>query len=447
MNDHAARRPARPNLITRLWARWVMPQWLLISNAAALLGATAVTSLLGAIFWVVAARLFPVEAVGLGSALVSAMTLLGSIGILGFGTLLVGEFRHVQSGRAQLISTVLLVTAASGSALGLIFALVAPRYATDLAPLSTSAAAVIVFTVGTALTAVAMVLDQALVGLLRSDLQLWRNTVFAIIKLIALVAVGLSLTGSGNGIYSTWVVANAVSLVVLWMYFLRRQRDTATFASIRPKLSRLRGLGKTALAHHGLNLSLQIPSQIMPLIVTALLSATVNAYFYTAWMVLGFILVGPSSLTMVLYAVGAADPDRLRQKFRFTLLVSVSGCLVAYLGLLLLGHQLLSIAGGEYAREALRPLLILALGTFPLIIRVHYIALKRIQNQLAEAVRLTGFGAGIEIIGASVGALIGGLDGLAVGWLIAVCLEVLPMTRPLQQLVLSTPLEAQQLSR
>ena len=63
----------------------------LLHNAASLAATTGVTSLLGFAFWTFAARYFSQEAVGYGSAAISAMTLLGTIGMFGLGTVLIGE--------------------------------------------------------------------------------------------------------------------------------------------------------------------------------------------------------------------------------------------------------------------------------------------------------------------------------------------------------------------
>ncbi len=72
----------------------------LLSNTGSLLATTGVTSALGFAYWIVAARMFSQSAVGYGSAAVSAMTLLGTIGMLGLNTLLIGELpRRTRPGR------------------------------------------------------------------------------------------------------------------------------------------------------------------------------------------------------------------------------------------------------------------------------------------------------------------------------------------------------------
>ena len=101
-----ARRPNGPFLRRVLprspWAA-AMAAWHLhrdlLSNAGSLVMSTGVASLLGVVYWMFATRLFSQRAVGYGSAAVSAMTLLGTIGMLGLGTLLIGELPR-RTGRA-----------------------------------------------------------------------------------------------------------------------------------------------------------------------------------------------------------------------------------------------------------------------------------------------------------------------------------------------------------
>ena len=63
----------------------------ILSNATSMVVALGTTSLLGAAFWLLAARHFSQHAVGVSGAAVSAMTLLGFAATLGLGTVLMGE--------------------------------------------------------------------------------------------------------------------------------------------------------------------------------------------------------------------------------------------------------------------------------------------------------------------------------------------------------------------
>src|SRR5438552_2116975 len=81
-----------------------------VINAGSMVGTTVVGAGFGVVFWWFAAHQYPPAAVGLAAAAVSAMTMLGTLGVLGFGTLLIGELpRHGGKG-AALVATALDVT-------------------------------------------------------------------------------------------------------------------------------------------------------------------------------------------------------------------------------------------------------------------------------------------------------------------------------------------------
>lgn len=85
-----------------------------LKNASSLLATTGVTSAMGFAYWTVAARLMSQRAVGFGSATVSAITLLATIGMFGLGTVLIGELPR-RTRRGDLVSAALIT---SGRRLG-----------------------------------------------------------------------------------------------------------------------------------------------------------------------------------------------------------------------------------------------------------------------------------------------------------------------------------------
>jgi len=396
----------------------------IVSNASSLVGTQLVTSGLGFLFWLVAARWFSPAAVGFAAAAISAMTLLGTFGMLGLGTLLMGELPRRRHLRGPLITTSLIAAGAVAACLGLVFAVLAPHLSREFLPLLAGVQATTLFTLGVGLAAISLVLDSVVIGLLRGHLQLGRNAVFALAKLGALLAVGRWFGDSmGLAILMTWVLGNFLSLAVIGGLLLR---DTSG-AEYRPQLRLLRGLAGPALAHHLLNLAIQFPGLALPVLVTVILSTRMNAAFYVAWNVLAFLFVVPTALTNVLYAVGSASPTAPTQKMRFTLLMSLLLSLLAS-GLIVAGADpVLRLFGHSYAQQATWTLRILALGVFPMIIKTHFIAICRIHRRLLAGGLLLLVGALAELLAAGLGAIHGGLSGLALGWVAAVCLEAVIM--------------------
>jgi len=399
----------------------------MLFNAGSLISTTAVTAVLGFAYWWVAARWFSLEAVGLGSATISAMLLLGTISTLGLGTLLIGKLPRQPGKEGPLISASLIVAGGAGGCAGIVFALVAPFVANDFQVLRASVVDVLLFAAGVSLTTIALVLDYALIGLLRGGLQLWRNTFFAVAKLVALFAVSFWLSQKvGLTIYTTWLVGNAISLALLGMFVaLKRGWSPRSYL---PQWSLLRKLGSVALQHHIFNLLILSSAWILPVLVTILLSATVNAWFYVSFMLASFIFAVANALTIVLYAMSSAHPAILAHKVRLTLGLGAVTVILANCVFQFATGQVLGVFGHIYAEQAAWSLRILALGTLPYLIRSHFVAICRIQGRILYALLPMAAGTLLELGAATLGARLGGLSGLSLGWVAVLCVEAVFMS-------------------
>jgi O-antigen/teichoic acid export membrane protein len=415
----------------------------LLSNAGSMVGATLATSLLGVAFWFVAARHFTQAAVGVAGAAVSAMLLIGFVASFGLGTLLMGELPRREGAQRSLLSAALLSAAAAGAALGLAFALLAPLIASNLAPLNETVLALLAFALATALTALAYVLDQSLIGMLRGSLQLTRNVVFAAVKLGGLLVIAGLVTDPGAAwIYGSWGVGIAISLSILLRFYARRPAGE----ELRPDFASLRELRRAAASHAAVNLALETADLAMPILIVSLLTPAENASFYIAWLVVGFLVMVPLSLSSVAYAIDSGetvteltDPvegvlvavepgrgDGEEDRFRFTLGASLAFAVVATVILIPAAELLLEIFGSGYA-EAATALRIMTLGVFPLVIKTHYVAIHRARRTLRRALPLAWAGTALELGGGALGAALGGLDGAAWGWLAGLVIEAIAM--------------------
>jgi O-antigen/teichoic acid export membrane protein len=288
------------------------------------------------------------------------------------------------------------------------------------------------FASGVSLTAITFVLDQALIGLLRGELQFWHNTLFAVAKLAALFAANLWLSHTvGLTIYTTWAVGNALSLASLAGFAVLKRggfRSTPW-----PEWGLLRKLGPPALQHHLLALTLQVPTLALPVLVTILFSATTNAWFYVSWMVAGFLFVVPTTITTALYAVVSGKPTALVHKTWLALSLALVASMLAACISLFGAKQVLSLFGHVYVEQAASSLRILSLGSFPMMIKHHYGAVCRIQDRMAHATLLIIAGGLLELGLAALGACLGGLPGLSLGWVAGIYVEAVFMLRTIHQ--------------
>lgn len=385
----------------------------MVGNAGSLVATTAVTSIFGFVYWLVAARLFPPASVGLAASAITSMTLLSTVAVLGLGTLLVREFPRQPEMVGTLMMTALSTAAASGIFLGLNFILIAPHLFRELAELGARHEIIFLFAAGVAMTAVGQVFDAAVIGLLRGGLQLMRNSLFAASKLAALVLVATCTRHTGwTMVYLTWVLGIAISLATV----ASLGPATGRFGVMhRPRWGVLRGLRLSALSHHSVNLGLQAPAMALPLMATITLSASKTASFYVAWQVAAFVFVTPIALSMALYAVGSSRAGNMLRNLRFSFGLAMASGAGATLVLWLLANKLLSIFGAAYTQEPPLVLRILCVAVFPMIVKDFYIALCRIRGSLRNPAVLLALGAVGGLALAALGGRFGGLAGFSVG--------------------------------
>lgn len=396
----------------------------LVRSAMSLVSTSVVTSGLGFIYWTVAARMFSPTVVGESATAIAAMSLIAQCTVLGFGTALVFKLPTMAGGRAELVSTAATVCGVVGGVVAVLCAVALPGSFLGLPGIGHQLVTMLVFAGGVSAYSVAMMLDSALLSVAGGGVQLGRNVFHAVSKLILLGIFAVTLSQLGAlGIYTTWFIASAGSVLLVAVWLMRRYR--VPVRRLRPRLSALRGLQFHAAKHHVLNLALTLPFFAMPIVANVILGAEKAGYLYATWSVAGFVFVLPIAMSMALYASGAKDSSTILMEFRFTLRNSMAACIAANLLILPLGGFILHIFGPEYVANGRLVLIVLCIGGLGLVIRDHHVAVARITGDVGrEAVLMVGLGA-CELIGGAIGAWRGGLLGLSLGWLAAVALEVI----------------------
>jgi O-antigen/teichoic acid export membrane protein len=391
-----------------------------LGTTAGLVVAIILNSGTGFVFWWMAARLFPREAVGLAGAAVSAMLLLSQIAVLGLGTQLAGVL-HRERRKASLVATALVASALFGAVLGVGFGFAAPLLAPELSPLSASLITLLVFVAGVSLSALSSVLDNALVSVFMNVSQLARNAVFSFGRLGILLLAAAILAPTGMVIYGAWTAGIIVSLVALFVAMRRFNIN----GPLRPLMwVELAGMARNAFSHHVTDLSRSSSVWLLPLLVTVILSPAQNASFYVAMLIANFIAIVGKSATFTLYLVGAREPEELWRHMRLTLGIAIAVSVIGTLVLTVLGAPVLRSFGNEYA-SAYPAISLLALSCIPLAIKDHWIAIRRVQGTIGTAAIIGVALLLIELAASAAGAILGGLTGLALARLVVLALQSL----------------------
>jgi O-antigen/teichoic acid export membrane protein len=153
---------------------------------------------------------------------------------------------------------------------------------------------------------------------------------------------------------------------------------------------------------------------LLPVVVTARLSPSDNAYFYTTWMMAGIFLITAPAVSQSLFAEGVHNPHELAVKARSALGIIGAILVPGIVAIFVLGGPLLSAFGPAYEQHASTLLRIVLLASIPDAITQVYVAVLRVEQRLRTAAALNlGMGIGTVVLS---WLLLPALGIDAVGW-------------------------------
>jgi O-antigen/teichoic acid export membrane protein len=323
----------------------------LVRNSAFLLTNVGLAAVFGFCALSLLTRLYPVQAVGLTAAALSAGGLISSVTQFGLNYTL-PRFLPSSAHRTALINTVLTATmlaAVLGAAIFLVLPVASNLYALG------GAFFALIFICATSLNAG----DAQLTNVFIADRSVQQVTLSTVVgsaaRLAALVIfIPLGMIGAFLGQSTTAVVSFAVLAVML-----ARQGH-----HFRPALSRTatRDLRRfSAGAYIGGQIG-TLPALLLPLIILARFGASQNAYWYTAMAIANLLYQVPGSVARALLAEAAHRRAERKALIRRSviLIAAIMGpvLLIAYF----VAPLVLAILGHRYAAGSLAPLRLLIIA-------------------------------------------------------------------------------------
>jgi O-antigen/teichoic acid export membrane protein len=192
--------------------------------------------------------------------------------------------------------------------------------------------------------------------------------------------------------------------------------------------------------HHMLNLALQVPTLILPVLAAVTTTAAETAYFTTARLAASFFFIIPFALAIALFAQSGQDEAQALAKIRRTLPLGLAAAVVTFAAAASCADLVMAVFGGAYTNSvAVSAFRIMMLAGAPLVIKDHYVSIRRVQGRLGSALRVVGVGTALEIGLALAGGHRYGVNGLCWGWLLAIVLEALVTLPPLAVMLRRPP--------
>jgi O-antigen/teichoic acid export membrane protein len=399
-------------------------------DGLALVLGSGLTSAVGLVYWVLAARLFPADVVGLNQAALSAVMLLGGVAHLNMTYALL-RFVPVagQAARRMVIGGYLAAGGIAALA-GLAFASGARWWAPDLVAAIGQDRLTVFFVLATPVWALFTVQDYVLTGIRRARVVPLENGVFAVLKVgLLLGALVATVTGA---IAVSWMIATALLVLVVNVWLLARAlpRFTREHVATGGAVERItvRDLGGFVRADYAGAIFQQAAMFGMPVLVLGRLGPEANGAYGIVWQIAQALFVVSSGMNQSMVAHSAADAGSAeaveaarRATIRRSLTLVLPGALVVAAG----APLILSVFGAGYAREGTAALVLTALAAVPYAVTSATVSAARVRRR-----GLVQFGvpaaAAVLVIGGSWLLLpVLGIVGAGLAWLVGQSLVAL----------------------
>jgi|GEM_PF-706558 len=382
----------------------------LYRNALFNMAGTFILGGLGFVFWIIVARLYTAEQVGIATTLISVMALLSSVTELGIGSNLM---RHLPTSahKNELINSlfglVMLVTLVASA----LFLLGLPIFSPQLLFLRSKIFYTLSFTIFVIFGAWNGPVECTFMAFRSADSILKKNTIISVIKII--LPVILMMFGA-YGIFASASSALAVGMLVSFVLLLSKFNIRP---SLKIDLSLIKETFGYSFTNYIVNFSLSVPSFILPVLILNTLSAKYAAYYYVASTIQTNLQVIPSATTQALLTEGAYNETELKKHLKkamvttFVVLIPATGAVV--LG----GGVVLQFFGKDYAVEALQFLRLYSISTLFTAFIFIYNAVMNVKRHIKSLV-IWNVAASALTLGLSWAFISYGLSGVGWGWIV-----------------------------
>jgi O-antigen/teichoic acid export membrane protein len=400
----------------------------LYRNAIYLIIGSLLNSLFGFVFWIVAARFYTTEEVGLGSAAISAVLLLSNFANLGLGYGMI-RFLPKSANPARMINTMLTTSILASVVAAATFLAGLGVWSPALAFIRDNPVYLILFIVFTGVFTAASLLDNAFIATRHSGFTVTKNLIFSVLKIIA--AVPLAAGMAAFGILTSWGIATAITALICLIWLLPRVLTTPNPAfplgkgegarryRLRPAMDTgvLRETARFSMGNWVGALLWTAPSQVLTLMVVHQLGAEANAHFYVAYTIATILFTIPTMASTSLLAEGSHDERSMRRHVQHSLKLSFTILVPAVAVVVLVAKYLLLPFGSGYG-EGANLLRLMAVSALPLAVNVIYLGVKRVEMRVGTVIIISGLTAVLTLGLSWLLVPRMGINGAGLAWLV-----------------------------
>lgn len=347
----------------------------LYKNSIFLMLSTAVMSFLGFFFWIMVARLYSVEQVGLGTTLISTVTLIASFSIFGLGNGLIRFLPKSECKNIMINTSCTLVTILS-IIISVIYLVFLKIFSPKLLFIKENTIFTFLFVLFVVFTSLNIISEHIFIAFRSSKFVLIKNSVYSIAKLILLLF--LVSFGAYGILMSTGIaigIAVFLSIVLLILCFSYSPRLTINRKIIR-KISRF------SFGNYAASLVEGLPTATLPILITNMMNAESSAFFYMDIMIAAFLYIVPEATSQALFAEGSHSESEIKIHFKKAVKIISIIIVPVIIIIFIFGNYILLLFGKEYSHEGFTLLRLLTISGIFISIKTVGAAILNIKKKI-----------------------------------------------------------------
>lgn len=350
------------NTIKKIWS---LRHDTLYQNSLFMMGSTAIVSATGFVFWLIVANLYDDAQVGLATAIISAVTFIMNLSMLGLNYSII-RFLPKSKQKNQLMSETFSIVSLAAAASAFGFLLLLPILSPSLLFLREGYGAV-AFLLFAVLISLDFISESIFMAMRAGKYIFIKNTLVSVSKLVLpLFFVGLGAIG----VFIAWALALSSALLVTSWVLMNKFKFTFSPKFDRKKLQEMINFSSINFIVGMFGIA---PGLILPLLITNTINPETAAYFYVSYMIANLLYTIPFATTQSLFAEGSHDENNFKASVTKALKLILVLLLPAIVVLMFLSTYILQFFGKSYSVEGVRFLQLLALAGIP--VAINYIGL------------------------------------------------------------------------
>lgn len=328
-----------------------------------------INAICGFIFWILAGRLYSVHDVGIATALISSMTLVGVLSKLGFDVSVIRFYPN--SGRKNIIGTSLVITTVSTVLIGLIYLIIINESSYSISFMR-EPNNVFVFFMAAISNSLIAITGNVFIASRRASYYFYQNALMAL-----RIPLLIPLSFLGNlGIFGSFSVSALMASI--WGFILLNKLRIPIKICIDYQFIRMSL--RFSLWNYVSGILSNTPINIIPILILNILGEEEAAKYYIAYAISSLVLMIPSALSTSLFVEGSHGKG-LKKSVKQTGIATFALLFPAVLVIFMFGKQILNIIRIDYV-DGLELLQMFSASSFLVAVYSIFISIQNVRMRV-----------------------------------------------------------------